>query len=153
MGKDGVGPQYGKMARGMDKDNIFFYKAHFVMENAAELGLSNEQIEKIKTLKYGIEKNSIKKDADIMILALDIKEALGKDETDINAVNALIDQKYALKAQKAKEEMDACVSLKKILTPEQLKKMKEMHRKGPKGWGKGPDAAKVPMAEMEERGE
>lgn len=153
MGKGGFMSGHGKMACGMDKDKMFFKKAHMVLENADELGLASDQIEKVKALKYSVAKRTIKEDAEIETLALDIKEALGKDEVDINVVNKLVDQKYTLKAQKAKEEISAYADLKKILSPDQQKKVKEMCRKGMKGWGKGPGAGKGPMGEREERSE
>lgn len=155
MGKCDVTASCGKMSHEMGNDSIFFHKAHVILENTAELGLTNEQVEKIKSLKYSVEKSLIKEEADIKTLALDIKEALGKDEVDIAAVNKLIDQKYTLKAQKTKEEIGAYVNLKKILTPEQLKKLKEMHQHGMKGCQKegAERKGKGSMAGKEERHE
>jgi len=150
MGKCSVMPAHGKMSRGMETDNIFFHKAHLILAKAAELGLSSDQTEKIKALKYSIEKSFIKEDADIKSLVLDIKEGLGKDEIDIDAVNKLIDQKYSLKAQKTKEAVGAYVNLEKILTQDQLKKLKEMCCRGMKGWHKGREERREPMAEGEE---
>ena len=147
MEKCNFGAGHGKMSHKMEIDKIFFYKASLILKNASELGLSAEQIEKIKALKYGIEKNSIKEEADIKSVALDIKEALWKDNIDSNAVNKLIDQKYALKAQKAKEAIGAYVTLKGILTPEQLGKLKEMHRGSMKGCHKALGERKEGMEE------
>ncbi len=105
---------------------IFFYKAKCILKNAAQLGLSEEQTGKIKSLKYSLEKSLIKKDADIKSFGLDIKEALHKEAVDINAVNALIDQEYAVKVQRTKEDIAAYADLKTILTKEQYLKLKEI---------------------------
>jgi len=110
----------------MSLEDAFSMKIHFIMENSEEIGLSAEQSEKIHALKYSVKKGIIKSDAEIDMLALDIKEALGKDEVDTVAVNGLIDKKYALKAQKTKDIVAACTSLKTILTKEQQDKMKAM---------------------------
>ncbi|MDD5428393.1 MAG: hypothetical protein PHI58_04040 [Candidatus Omnitrophica bacterium] len=142
MRKGGFADGKGKMSCGMGTDNMFFHKAHMILDNAAELGLTNEQIEKVKALKYSVGKNVIKEDADIAAAALDIKEAMGKDEIDVNAVNKLIDQKYALKAQKAKDNVAAYVNLKKILSPDQFNKLKAMHKKGMKFRNKGGKGAR-----------
>jgi len=137
MGKCDFMSGQGKMSERKGTDKAFFYKAYFILENASELGLSSDQIEKIKTLKYSVKKSLIKQDAEIKTIALDIKEALGKDEIDVSAVNKLIDQKYVLKANKAKESVDAYANLKKILTADQIEKLKEIHRPGMGGWHKG----------------
>lgn len=115
-----------KMMSKMDRGDMLSCKAHFIVEKASELGLSDDQVEKVKALKYSAKKNLIKKDADIETLALDIKEALGKDEVDLNAVNSLIDKKYAVKAERTKDLVKACVNVKKILTNDQQKKLKDM---------------------------
>ena len=111
-------------------DEMFFHKAHLALANAKELGLSDDQVSKIKALEYTFKKSLIKEDADIKSLGLDIKEAIEKDTVDINAVNSLIDKKYALKAVKAKEAVQTCVDLKTILTKDQYNKLKELRNHG-----------------------
>ena len=130
--------KHGGMWHKKGSDGIFFLKARIILKNAAELGLSEDQIAKIKALKYNVEKSSIKSEADIKAIALDIREAVRKDDVDTSAVNSLIDKKYAIKAQKAKDDVEAYVSLKKILTGDQQKKLKEIWssgmNKGKKHW-------------------
>ena len=150
MGKCNFMSGHGKMSHEMEIGDMFFHKAHMALKNATELGLTSDQTEKIKALKYSVGKSVIKEDADIKALALDIKEALGKDEVDVNAVNKLIDQKYVLKAQKTKEAIGSYVSLKKILSADQFKKLKEMCHHGMKGSHKGWPEKKGSMAEKEE---
>lgn len=137
MGKCNMMSGHGKMSHEMEASDIFFHKSGFILSEAAELGLSSDQVEKVKALKYSVEKNMVKEDADIKTLAIDIKEAVGKDEIDVNAVNKLIDQKYSLKAQKTKESIAAYVNLRKILTQDQLKKLKDMCQNKMKGGHKG----------------
>ena len=122
--------KHGGVWNKKDSCEVFFHKTRMILKNAAELGLSEDQISKIKALKYNVEKSSIKEDADIKSIALDIREAIRKDDVDANAVNSLIDKKYALKAQKAKDDVEAYVSLKKILTSDQQKKLKEIWSSG-----------------------
>ena len=134
-------------------DEIFFFKAHLALAKAKELGLSDGQVSKIKALEYNFKKSLIKEDADIKSLCLDIKEAITKDTVDINAVNSLIDQKYTLKAAKAKEAVQACANLKTILSKDQYAKLKDMCNKGMrdkmKRWGKKKEG-KDARAEQEE---
>lgn len=111
----------------MSIDDAAFHKAHFILANASELGLNDSQIEKITVIKYNAKKTLIKADAEIESMALDIKQALGKPEIDVNQVNSLIDKKYSLKAKKAKDLIQAYVDIKKTLTSEQVKKLKDMY--------------------------
>jgi len=127
MGKCNFMPGRGGMCeKKADHEGMFLHKASFILKNAAELGLSDDQVEKIKAAEYSLKKSVIKEDADIESLALDIKEALRKDVVDLNAVNSLVDQKYAIKAQKTKEDIAAYANLKALLTKDQHKKMKEI---------------------------
>lgn len=134
MSKCNFSPKCHKMWSKKGHEEMFFHKVRLALAKAAELGLSDDQVSKIKDIEYTFKKSLIKKDADIKSLCLDIKEAVGKDTVDINSVNSLIDKKYAIKADKAKEAVQACANLKKILTKDQSDKLKEMRRHGI--WGK-----------------
>jgi Spy/CpxP family protein refolding chaperone len=104
-------------------EDQFCHKAMLIIKNQEELGLSYGQVKKIKYLKVSTEKDLIKKNAEIDILAIDIKAAMWEDKIDANAVNALIDKKYELKKENAKSLVAAYVALKTILTEEQQKKL------------------------------
>ncbi|MFA5199643.1 MAG: hypothetical protein WC442_01860 [Candidatus Omnitrophota bacterium] len=124
---------YCGTAKGEDKmEERLFGKASFILENSEELGLSEEQITKIKAVKINAKKSIIKSDAEIELTALEIKEALGKETADLNNINTLIDKKYNIKSQKAKTLVNACVELKKILNKDQAKKIKDMCMKSMK---------------------
>ena len=114
----------------------FFKKAHFILGNQQDLELSDEQIEKIKTLKINVKKDLIMKDASIEVSELDIQSAFMKGEIDVNAINKLIDEKYNIKKDRAKLLVKSYADLKNILTKMQKDKMKEIwlskESKGPK---------------------
>ncbi len=112
-----------------DFEKKFSYKARFILENKKELGLSDEQVKKIKDLKIKTKKDLIRKKAELDILALDIKGELWKGTIDTDRVNKLIDKKYELKKERAKSSVNTYVALKSILTNEQSKKMKELRKK------------------------
>lgn len=118
--------KFDKMWSKMDLGDMFIYKAHFILSNAEELGLSDDQVDKIIALKLNAKKSLIKYDADIDTFALDIMSELKKDDININMINAMIDKKYAVKTQRAKDIIAACVNIRKILTDEQRKKLKDM---------------------------
>ncbi len=115
----------------MNLEEKFYHKAYFILENSAPLGLSEEQVKKIKTLKLNTKKNLIKNNAELEALALDIEAALENEVIDVNGVNALIDKKYAAKSQEAKISLGAYVELKSILSKEQVSKVHEMWKQKP----------------------
>jgi hypothetical protein len=110
-------------------DKMFTHKAQLIMENAAELGLSDDQVQKIKSLKMSVTKSMIKSDADVELLVLDIEAALEKEEIDVNSTSALIDKKYNIKSQEAKTLIGAYADLKKVLSKDQMKKLHEIWNK------------------------
>lgn len=104
----------------------FFYKARLILKNKDKLGLADKQLKKIKGLKIKTKKDVIRKDAELSIIALDIKAAIGEKQIDTGAVNKLLDKKYDLKKDKAKSLLAAYAALKRILTDEQKGKLKNI---------------------------
>ena len=124
---------YGKTKDGHgDMESKFYQKAMVIISNQEELGLSDEGVKKIKDLKIATKKDLIAKKAEIELIAIDIKAALWEDTVDVNAVNALIDRKYDLKKDKTKSLVSAYVTLKGMLTKEQVKTLKGLCKKGKK---------------------
>ena len=115
-----------------DFEKKVVHKAMLLIKNQEELGLTDEQVKKIKDLKIATKKDVIKKKADIEILGLDIKAALWEDTVDLNAINDLIDKKYDLKKEKTKSLVAAYVELKGVLTEEQKAKLKDLCKKDKK---------------------
>jgi len=111
----------------MGMDEMLFHKFHMILENAKELGLSAQQIESIKSLKLKTKKDLITKEAEIDLVALDVKTELWKDAIDVNVINPLIDRKYELKKEKAKILVAAISEIKKTLSKDQMDKLKAMH--------------------------
>jgi Spy/CpxP family protein refolding chaperone len=93
-----------------------------------ELKVNDEQLDQIKELKAALKKNLIQKKADIKVIKVDIRSLLYEDEVDVDAANKLIDQKYEIKKAKAKEVVESYAKLKKILTKEQMDKLKGITR-------------------------
>jgi len=124
-----MGAMHERMDKKIELEEMFFHKAGLIMKNAAELGLSDDQLQKVKTLKLDAQKSMIKADADVELLVLDIQAALEKDEIDVNNINSLIDKKYGIKSQAAKVFVGAYGELKKVLNKDQMKKLHEIWKK------------------------
>ncbi|MFH1801181.1 MAG: hypothetical protein ABH891_10150 [Candidatus Omnitrophota bacterium] len=105
----------------------FMKKAAFLLENKAEMGLTDEQVASIKRIKLQVEKNSIRQCADMKTFLLDLKSKLSEDKVDIDGTNRLIDDKFVAAIAAAKSNVTSYAELKTLLSVEQLKKMKELH--------------------------
>ncbi len=112
--------------KGESLEDKFMDKASFIMMNKDELGVTEEQERKVKDLKLELRKTLIKKQAEIDLLALEIKSGLWEDTVDTAALSKLIEQKYGLKKDKAVAVVEAYANLKKILTKEQMANMKKL---------------------------
>ncbi|UCG35279.1 MAG: hypothetical protein JSW17_00325 [Candidatus Omnitrophota bacterium] len=124
-GYEGMKKEYHhKEYKPQDLKDKFFFKAMHILKNKEELGLSSRQVDKIKDLKLTTKKDLIRKDAEVEILALDIKAGLYEERVNLKAVNELIDKKYDIKRAKAKALVAAYVELKDVLTKAQKEKLK-----------------------------
>src|SRR3989338_10203110 len=107
-------------------------KAHFYLENAQEIGLSDDQIAQIKAIKIDAKKAAIRQGADMEIFELDIKEKMSAPAVDVEGLNAMIDQVSADMASSAKTSVASYAKLKAVLSADQVKKAKEIWKKGEK---------------------
>ncbi|MEW5894180.1 MAG: hypothetical protein AB1650_00235 [Candidatus Omnitrophota bacterium] len=93
-----------------------------LLANSKELGISDEDFQKIKDLKVRTKKSYIKSRAETETVLVDIISALWDRSMDIAKVNELIDKKYELKRQGMKELAGAWFELKSMLSQEQMEK-------------------------------
>jgi Spy/CpxP family protein refolding chaperone len=118
----------GGKGRGYDQSQKCYGDIKLILRNADELGLTEAQEEDIKKQKYEIKKNEIEKQAEIDLVGVDIKKELWKEDVNVNSVNALIDKKYQLKAQRQKDLVGARVAIKNTLTAEQKEKLEAIRK-------------------------
>ncbi len=127
-------------------EDKFMDKVSFINMNKDELGISDEQVKKIKDMKLDLKKTLIKKQAEIDLLALEIKSGLWEDTVDTAALSVLIAQKYELKKDKTIAVVEAYANLKKTLTKEQMDSMKKLWHEQKKQMACGMmGGRKVPM--------
>lgn len=105
------------------------WKAHFYLKNADELNLTDEQRDKIVTIKIDLKKKLIRDNAEIQATKIDLFAALHKDDLDAIKIHSTIDKKYELKKGLAKASVQAIIDLNGLLTPEQKEKTKELWKK------------------------
>ena len=102
----------------------FFDKYQWIMNSRDKIGLTDDQVSNLKSLKHEFKKGIILKEAQIDVLALDIKSAMHQNPIDVEAVNALIDKKYDFKKAKVKSSVEAIAKLKSMITAEQWTQLK-----------------------------
>ncbi|PIQ82286.1 MAG: hypothetical protein COV76_04500 [Candidatus Omnitrophica bacterium CG11_big_fil_rev_8_21_14_0_20_64_10] len=109
-------------------EDRFSHKVERVLSQKEALGLSEQQVEGIRALGLKVSREMIAGKAEEETAAAEIKNLLAADPVDIEAVNRLIDRKYAAKAAKAKAQVSAEAQLKEKLTPEQREKLRTLRR-------------------------
>jgi Spy/CpxP family protein refolding chaperone len=97
------------------------------------LGLSEDQSNRLRQIVLDTEKSNIKTRAEVQVRGIELRELLRADNPDRDAVMKKIDEISALRTEMAKEDVDALLKAKSVLTPEQHKKIRdfiEMTRAG-----------------------
>ena len=100
-----------------------------------ELGLSDAQVTQIEKLRADQQKAAIRRRADVQVAQLELKELMAASTVDEKAVHAQVDKISALQAANMKARVEGQLAFRKVLTPEQVQKMKElrMRPRGPRG--------------------
>ena len=114
----------------------FFHMAHAIFENHEELEFSEEKLRKLKDLKINTKKSLIRSTAEIDIVGVDIMAKMWECSPNIIEINKLIDKKSALKRDSMKKLVSAFLSLKKMLSKEQLHKLHSICKASAKVEGK-----------------
>jgi Spy/CpxP family protein refolding chaperone len=132
MGMTGMGPGCG-MGMGMGMwDGAH---AQYIID---ALGLDDAKANEIKSLLQQLQKEMIKKRAEIQVAEVELKEILGKDSVDIKAAETKVKQIAALKTDAVMMHIQGIEDVKTKLTPEQKKKLTDMMQMRGMGHGKPP---------------
>lgn len=95
-----------------------------------ELGLSDEQISTLRTLKSQTEKQMIRTTADLDILQIELHDLLQEDKVNVKMVDSKIEKIGKLQTKVHKVHIHAKLDAQKVLSEEQLKKVCELKGKG-----------------------
>lgn len=106
----------------------FYNNYKLLMRNADQVGLDDTQKSSLKELKYGMKKDNIKTKAEIKVLKIDLAEALREDVKDQAAINAMIDEKYQLKARMKKDQIGALAAMDELLTDDQQNELRTLRK-------------------------
>ena len=103
----------------------------------AELGLSADQAAQLKKLRNDGRKQAIRQRADLAIARIELEEAMDAPSVDEKLVAARVKAVSDLEASSLKARTDQRLAMRRLLTPEQQEKMKQLMRAGPDGAGRG----------------
>lgn len=110
-------------------DEILFHKGHMILRSEQELGLSAEQVERVRAVMTEAKKRAIRDDAEIDVLDVDLMRELHKPTIDVQAARSSLEKKFDVKKSKSVALLQSLADLKATLTPEQYEKLKELYRK------------------------
>lgn len=128
MGGRGMGPgMMGECVMGgqmMDAE-------HHMSQHLIALDLDDRQKTLISEIKSKMMKETIRRNADIRIVLIDLRELLSKDPVDMKTVEAKVKQLEMMRTEMHLSHIKAMEDIKTKLTPEQRKKFREMIEAGP----------------------
>lgn len=107
-----------------------------LLKHEKDIGLTADQVAKLKELQLNLDKARIKAEADIQITEREINALMDDEKADLAAIEAKLkqsaDQRVALRMTAIKMRRDVL----NVLTPEQREKEKSEHEKVMKDHGK-----------------
>lgn len=120
------------------------------------LGLSEVQQADIRNAREATRRDRLRKSTDLKIASMDLRSLLRSEKVDEKAVAAKLAEVQAAQGALLKLRVDAALAMKRILTPEQQKKMSAM--RGDRGRGRmrqrmnrrGPNGFDTPDLEDED---
>jgi Spy/CpxP family protein refolding chaperone len=127
------GHGYGLSAHGMAGHGSRAHRTiHLLLRHQQELGLTEEQVTKIKALSLDQDWASIRAKADVKVAELELRALVSDEKTELAAIEAKVKERAMLEANLHMIGIRARRELSAILSPEQREKQKaileRMHR-------------------------
>ena len=145
-GKDGYGGgDHGMMGGGMGMmHSSAGHLIRHLLKHEKEIGLTADQVTKLKDIQLNLDKTRIKSEADIQVAERELKALTDDEKSDLKAVESKLrqseDMQVALRMTSIKTRREVLA----LLTPEQRtkekaehEKMMQQHKEGGKGHGSG----------------
>jgi Spy/CpxP family protein refolding chaperone len=100
-----------------------------VLKFAGALGLTDAQISQIKSVKFEFDKERIMLKAQHEVAHMELDKLVHSGEVKESEMRAIADRIAQIKSKKIHGMVDAKIDLLKLLTPEQRKKISQLHSK------------------------
>ncbi|MBM4124150.1 MAG: periplasmic heavy metal sensor [Nitrospira sp.] len=98
-----------------------------LLQSQKEMGLTDEQVAKLKAIQLDLDKTRIKAEADIMVAERELHALIENDKSDLSAIEEKLKQaemqEVALRLTAIKAKRDVMA----LLTPEQSQRVKAVH--------------------------
>jgi len=96
----------------------------------AELGLSADQAAQLEKLRADGRKQAIRQRADLAIARIELEELMAAPNVDDKAVAARVKAISDLQASSLQARTEHRLAMRRLLSPEQQEKMKQLRRRG-----------------------
>ena len=113
----------GMMDHGMMRMGMMDHQTGhiFFLDRAAELGLSSEQVDKLKTLQTECRRDNIRNAAEVKIARLELVDLLATDNWSLQDTETLVRKVQKLEGDLQVRHLQAMNAARKVLTAEQMK--------------------------------
>ena len=148
-GKDGYGSRghglslSGSHDMGMMHNSTGHLIRH-LLKHEKEIGLSADQVTKLKDIQLNLDRTRIKSEADIQVAERELRALTDDEKSDLGAIEAKLKQSEDLQVQLRMTSIKTRREVMALLTPEQRakekaehEKMMQQHKEGGKGHGSG----------------
>lgn len=96
------------------------------LEHADKLGMTDDQIAKLKPLHTGMQKQQARFKADLKIAEIELKEIMEVKDFDLDKATAAVKKIAEIKTNHHLEMLQAMKQVRTLLTEDQFKNMKKM---------------------------
>jgi len=117
----------GGQGRMMEMDHMDMMGGDMMcMEHARHMGLTDDQITKMKSMHREMQKSQIRSKADLKIAEIELMEIMEVKDFDLDKAGSAVKKIGDIKTARHLEMLKAMKDMRAILTDEQFKKMHKM---------------------------
>src|SRR5262245_34866541 len=129
-GKDGYGGGHGSMGHGMGMmHSSTGHLIRHLLKHEKEIGLTADQVAKLKDIQLNLDKARIKAEADIQVAERELKALTDDEKADLGAIEAKLKQSEDMQVALRMTSIKTRREVMALLTPEQRAKEKAEHEK------------------------
>ena len=100
-----------------------------LLRSQKEIGLSEDQVTKLKAIQLDLDRTRIKTEADIMVAERELSSLVEDSKTDLGAIEAKVKQSEGLQTSLRMTAIKARRDTMAVLTPEQSERIKMVHER------------------------
>ena len=133
--REGSAPSMKKAGHGDPSHGTSSSLLHHLFRHKQALGLSDEQVTKLRTLALDYDRTHIRAAADASVAERELRALLWDQKADLASIEAKVKEQGALEASVRINKIRAKRDLLGVLTPEQRAKLRELRQQRHHGHG------------------